>query len=163
MSDNTPNMLEKIRQALTIPRWNLSEHGNYIRSAPEWLRYLLDENERQRIALHTHESYDKTVGELYEENQQLQAQLDAKDTEIAELRRHHQGYVALTRTSVEQNGALKAQVAAHAAAIAMMVELLTWYANEAEDEARRFHFGMVKSDIGQHARDFLQSLKEPNT
>lgn len=49
---------------------------NLLSNSPEWLRFLLEENKRLTIALHTHESYDKTVAELYEELEQVKAERD---------------------------------------------------------------------------------------
>lgn len=42
-----------------------------IANAPTWLKYLLEENERLKIALHTRNSYEKTVTEMQEDIEQL--------------------------------------------------------------------------------------------
>lgn len=55
---------------------NCVANRRLIANAPTWLEYLLGENERLKIALHTHKSYDKTVSEMQEENAAMREALE---------------------------------------------------------------------------------------
>ncbi|MGM0882547.1 MAG: hypothetical protein ACQEXQ_16090 [Bacillota bacterium] len=50
------------------------EDATFIANTPTYIRYLLDELEKAKIALYTHESYDRTVSEMHIENEQLRTE-----------------------------------------------------------------------------------------
>lgn len=69
-----------------IARCEHEEDAHLISNAPHYLRYLLDELEKAKIALYTHESYDRTVCEMHIENERLRTEHNAMKNYLMELR-----------------------------------------------------------------------------
>lgn len=85
-ADSYARECERLREVIE----GLQSENTHLRGISERERAIADseverrkvaekECERLRIALHTHQSYDKTASELYEENERLQGELAEKD------------------------------------------------------------------------------------
>lgn len=89
---------------------------------------------------------------LLAEVQRQQGEIERLTAELRTLRDETAEVIKLEDETAARCSRLRQQ-------LGEVVEVLEWYGDAAEEEARRFHLGQVNSNIGERAREALAKLK----
>lgn len=131
--------IERLKESLEYEehRFATLRDSTYIRGLQTDLQQSREEVERLTIALHTHQSYDKTASELHDENERLRGELE----EVREdLKEEKQKFGALEYANIDNLNELE-QVKAERDDYRKVLE---WYG---EQECGDWYIGEKSRDI----------------